>query len=130
MLFLTKEQVLHLHKWCLVAYGGLGGIRDENMLCSAIAQPMQTFGGELLYSSVADQAGAIGYSIVQNHPFVDGNKRVGAICIEAHVAQNGYTTTWSNMEYESTILAVAEGIMSRSELSLWIESKIDPDNQM
>jgi death-on-curing protein len=77
MRFLTLIEVLELHRRVLEQFGGALGIRDVGLLESAIAQPRMTFGEEDLYPSLLEKAAAIGFSIIMNHPFVDGNKRTG-----------------------------------------------------
>jgi death on curing protein len=73
--YLSKAEVLQIHRWALEAFGCPAGIRDEGLLDSALAQPEATFGGADLHATVAAKAGALGYSLLKNHAFVDGNKR-------------------------------------------------------
>ena len=75
--YLTLEEVLELHRLALAQAGGLAGVRDLGALDSALAQPQMAFGGQELYPSLREKAAALGFSLVCNHPFVDGNKRVG-----------------------------------------------------
>ena len=75
---LTKRQVLLLHEQLLQEFGGTPGVRDEGLLDSALAAPFQTFDGQSLYPSVQAKAAQLGFGLVCNHPFVDGNKRIGA----------------------------------------------------
>jgi death-on-curing protein len=82
MHYLTLNQVLEVHERILAQTGGGTGIRDIGGLESAVAQPKMTFGGEELYPSIVEKAAAVGFSIIQNHPFVDGNKRTGHAVIE------------------------------------------------
>jgi death-on-curing protein len=82
MRFLTLIEVLELHRRVIEQSGGAFGIRDIGLLESAIAQPRMTFGGEDLYPSLLEKAAALGFSIIMNHPFVDGNKRTGHAAIE------------------------------------------------
>ncbi|MFN5897887.1 MAG: type II toxin-antitoxin system death-on-curing family toxin, partial [Planctomyces sp.] len=77
MLFLTVSDVLESHQCQIEIYGGSPGIRDRGLLESAIAQPQTTFGGQYLHADVFEMAAAYLYHLVMNHPFVDGNKRVG-----------------------------------------------------
>ena len=74
---LTKRQVLLLHEQLLQEFGGTPGVRDEGLLDSALAAPFQTFDGQSLYPSVQAKAAQLGFGLVCNHPFVDGNKRIG-----------------------------------------------------
>ena len=82
------EDVLLLHEFSIKDFGGASGIRDIGLLESAIARPFQTFGGEDLYPSPFDKAAAIGESLIENHPFIDGNKRTGMLAIVALLKEN------------------------------------------
>lgn len=73
---LSKEQVLRLHNALLETFGGTAGIRDDGLLESALNAPFATFGGQYLYPSVQAKAAQLGFGLVCNHPFVDGNKRI------------------------------------------------------
>jgi death-on-curing protein len=77
MITLTKEQVLRLHTQLIEATGGLNGLRDEGLLDSALASPFHTFDGEELYPSVVAKVARLAHSLICNHAFVDGNKRIG-----------------------------------------------------
>ena len=90
---LTLVEVLELHRRIIEQSGGAAGVRDLGALESAIAQPLMTFGGEDLYLSVAKKAGALGFSLIMNHPFVDGNKRIGHGAMEVFLILNGLEIT-------------------------------------
>ena len=75
MRYLTVTEVLDLHRRLIEQSGGSRGLRDRGVLVSAVRQPQMQFGGEELYASIAEKAAALGYALIQNHPFVDGNKR-------------------------------------------------------
>ena len=77
MIFFESEQVIKLHSSLIAKTGGMDGVRDENLLDSALKSPFQTFGGNELYSDIFDKASKLCYSLVENHPFADGNKRIG-----------------------------------------------------
>jgi len=77
MRYLSLIEVLELHRRIINQSGGTLGIRDFGLLESAIAQPRMTFGGEDLYPSLVEKAAALGFALIMNHPFVDGNKRIG-----------------------------------------------------
>jgi death on curing protein len=77
MRYLTVEEVLALHSRLIATSGGSLGVRDQNALDSAVAQPQMTFDGLDLYTTIARKASALGHSLISNHPFIDGNKRVG-----------------------------------------------------
>lgn len=77
MRYLGLREVLELHRLLLERTGGLAGVRDLGLLESAVAQPLMSFGGQELYPAVAEKAAALGFSLIKNHPFNDGNKRIG-----------------------------------------------------
>ena len=89
--YLTLEEVLELHRLALEQAGGLAGVRDLGGLDSALAQPRMTFAGQQLYPSLAEKAAALGFSLGCNHPFVDGNKRMGFAAAYVFLAINGLT---------------------------------------
>ena len=118
---LSLREILTLHERIAASSGGGIGVRDLGLLESAIAQPRQSFDGADLYPSILDKAAALGFSLVSNHPFVDGNKRVGHAALEVFLMLNGYELEASVDEQERIILAVAAGDMSREEFSVWVE---------
>jgi len=87
MRYLSVEEILSLHSLLIAQSGGSQGLRDRGVLESAVAQPQAGFGGEDLYPSLATKAAALGHSLIQNHAFVDGNKRIGHAGMEVLVAQ-------------------------------------------
>jgi death on curing protein len=124
MRYLTIEEVLSLHRKVIGLSGGSPGLRDRGALESAIAQPEMTFGGENLYPSIAEKAEALGHSLIQNHAFVDGNKRVGHAAIEVFLVLNGYEIDASTDEQEQVVLSVASGQMDRAAFSEWLKQHI------
>jgi death-on-curing protein len=99
-------------------------VRDLGTVESAVAQPRQTFGGTDLYPGLAGKAAALGYSLIQNHPFVDGNKRAGHAAMLAFLRLNGRTLEATVDETERTILQVASGALDRTGLQAWVESHL------
>lgn len=83
-------EVLALHHLVVEQSGGSAGLRDRGILESAVAQPGMTFGGVDLYSALVEKAAALGFSLIKNHPFVDGNKRIGHAAMETHLVLNGH----------------------------------------
>ena len=104
--------------------GGMSGLRDPNGLESALAQPRMTFGGEDLYPSLVDKAATLGFSLIRNHPFVDGNKRIGHAVMEAFLVLNGYEIQASVDEQERIILRLAAGELDRAAFTAWLRSRI------
>ena len=89
MIRLSKPQILLLHEQLIAETGGSSGLRDEGMLDSALNAPFQTFGGEDVYPSLQQKAARLCFSLVKNHPFVDGNKRIGAHAMLVFLTLNG-----------------------------------------
>jgi death-on-curing protein len=122
--YLTLEEVLELHRLTLEQSGGLGGVRDIGGLESALAQPLMAFGGQELYPSLAEKAAALGFSLVCNHPFLDGNKRVGHAAMETFLVFNGWELTAGVDEQEQVILRLAAGKLRREEFAAWVQSHL------
>ena len=122
--YLSLAQILHLHEAQIDAFGGAGGIRDKKGLKSAVARPTMTFAGEDLYPDVAAKAAALMHSLVLNHPFVDGNKRVGAAAAELMALLNGYELNASDDELEDLTLSVAKGEMDIEPLTIWLRQHV------
>jgi len=124
--FIGLDEVLELHRLLLAQSGGMPGVRDLAMLESAVAQPLMTFGGQELYPSVADKAAALCFSLVMNHPFADGNKRVGHAAMETFLVLNGHELSCSVSEQEKTILDLASGLLKRDEFATWVKAHMVP----
>jgi death-on-curing protein len=113
--FLTTDEVLELHRESIDRYGGSHEIRDPGLLNSALAMPGASFGGNYLHPNLASMAGALLFHLVQNHAFVDGNKRIGAIAARVFLMLNGATFDPELDEYEKLVLAVARGELSKEQ---------------
>ena len=124
MRLLTLREGLELHRQVLEQSHGLFGIRDLGGLQSALAQPRMTFDGEDLYPTLIEKASALGFSIIQNHPFIDGNKRTAHAAMEIFLILNGSEIRAEVNEQEATILKVASGAMSREEFTTWLRSHV------
>ena len=122
--YLTLVEVLNLHRQIIEQSGGALGIRDLGALQSALAQPRMTFSGEDLYPTLADKAAALGFSIIMNHPFVDGNKRTGHAAMETFLVLNGLEISASVDEQEQVILALASGNSGRESFVEWLKQHI------
>lgn len=122
MRYLTLGEVVELHQRILVATGGASGIRDLGLLESALAQPKATFAGDDLHPTLIDKAAALGFSLVANHPFVDGNKRVGHAAMETFLVLNGYELDASVDEQEVLMLDLAAGMVDRAMLAIWLRA--------
>ena len=124
--YLSLAEVLKLHRLIIAKSGGSDGLRDLGMLESALGQPRQTFGGEDLYPSLTSKAAALGFSLIMNHPFIDGNKRVGHAATEVVLMLNGFELAAEIDDAEAEILAVAGGQRTRAEFQAWIEKHVRP----
>lgn len=120
MRYLTLDEIITLHDYHIQHSGGTSGIRDKGALESAISQPRVTFDGEELYPTILEKAAALGFSLIQNHAFVDGNKRIGHAAMEIFLVLNGYEIDASVDEQENIILQVASGKLGRDELKNWL----------
>ena len=120
MKFLSLFQILDLHRHIITQSGGSRGIRDFGALESALAQPQMTFEKKDLYPTLYDKAAAMAHSLVMNHPFVDGNKRVAHAAMEIFLLLNGYELEASVEEQEELFLQLAKGKISREELAKWL----------
>jgi death-on-curing protein len=100
------------------------GIRDLGAVESALAQPRMTFGGEELYSTLVDKAAAIGFSLIMNHPFIDGNKRIGHAAMEVFLVMNGLEIDASVDEQETIFLSLASGKLDREAFTQWLKCHV------
>jgi len=126
MRYLVLGEVVELHRRILEATGGASGIRDFGALESAIAQPKATFEGVDLYPTLVEKAAALGFSLVQGHAFVDGNKRVGHAAMETFLILNGSEIDAPVDDQERLILDLAAGRIGRSHLVDWLRQHVKP----
>lgn len=126
MRYLTLPELLRLYEKLMQRSGGAAGIREPGGVESALAQPQTTFGGEDLYPMLADKAAALGFSLIMNHPFIDGNKRIGHAAMELFLLLNGHEIVAPVDEQEVVVLQVAAGEMSRAAFTEWVGKHIRP----
>ena len=126
MRYLALAEVLELHRRIIESTGGADGVRDLGALQSALAQPAATYGGQDLYPSLPEKAAALGFSLIQNHAFVDGNKRVGHAAMETFLVLNGAELDSAVAEAERTILDVAAGHLKREAFTEWVSRHTRP----
>lgn len=124
MRYLSLAEVIELHRRVIDQSGGAPGLRDTGRLESAVAQPRISFGGRDLYPSLIEKAGALCFSLVQNHPFVDGNKRLGHAAMEVFLILNGHEIRAGVDEQETVIIGVASGQVSRESLVEWLNEHV------
>ncbi len=124
--FLTLDEVIGLHAACIERFGGSLGLRDSGLLVSALAMPEATFGGEDLHTTLHEKAAAYLFHLTQNHPFVDGNKRVGlAVCL-AFLRLNGVGIEATEDELVEVVLGVASGFWSKSSVAVFLGNHSKP----
>lgn len=127
MIWLSKDQVLYLHSELIKATGGLDGLRDDNLLQSALLSPMQTYNSVELFPSLIDKAVRLACGLTQNHPFIDGNKRIGAHAMLVTLKLNGISLSYTQQELSSVFLELASGEIAYEELKVWVQSHIDSE---
>ena len=124
MRYLTLTELLELYARVMEQSGGTVGIRDLNALESALAQPRITFGGKELYPTIVEKAATLGFLLIRNHPFLDGNKRIGHAAMETFLMLNGLEIEASVDEQERVILQVASGEMGREAFTEWLRGHV------
>jgi death-on-curing protein len=124
MRYVSLAEVVDLHRRLIDQTGGASGLRDLGRLESSIAQPRMSFGGRDLYPTLIEKAAALSFALIQNHPFVDGNKRLGHAAMEVFLVLNGHEIKADVDEQETIILGVASGQVSRQGLSEWLTDHV------
>ena len=124
MITLSIAQVKRLHTKLIHATGGLDGLRSEALLASALSSPFQTFGGVELYASTTEKIARIAYSLVRNHPFVDGNKRIGVYVMLTLLEANRIVADFSDEDIIAMGLQLADGSMDYDRLLQSILARI------
>ena len=120
MIKFSKEKVKLLHQLMAEATGGSVGVRDEGLLDSAIENAFATFGGDELYPSKEEKAASLAYSLISDHAFVDGNKRIGVYVMLSFLELNGIRIEASDDDVIKLGLGTADGSMKRDEILEWI----------
>lgn len=123
MIRLNEELVIALHSLVSEVSGGGEGLRDIALLDSAIESAYQTFGGEELYPTIIEKVARIAYSIISNHAFVDGNKRIGVLTLLTILRVSGINMSITNQDVVELGLSLADGRMGYSDLVDWIEKR-------
>ncbi len=118
--FLNLGEILEIHRDQLARYGGASGLRDLNLLKSAVAMPQATFDGEFLHPDIFEMAAAYLFHIVGNHPFLDGNKRVGAVACLVFLELNGYEFTAPEKELADIVFALARGDVTKADIAVFV----------
>ncbi len=122
MRFLDLHEVLVIHQDQISRYGGSTGIRDMGLLTSAIAMPAATFKGEFLHTDIFEMAAAYLFHLVKNHPFLDGNKRVGTVSALIFLDLNGYECLAPDNELTDMVIGTATGMKNKSDIALFLRT--------
>ncbi len=117
---LSAETIITLHSELITQTGGLDGVRDANLLDASVNSPFHTFDGRYLYPTLQAMAAHLAFSLIKNHPFLDGNKRTGILSMLVFLEINGLSITCSDDELITIGLALADSSMNESELIDWI----------
>ena len=125
MKVLTKRQILLLHSALIRQSGGSDGIRDEGLLDSAVSTPFQTFADQELYPSLLEKAARLGFGLICNHPFIDGNKRIGTHAMLVFLDINQITLSYEDDDLIETILRVASGTLDYNGLLGWLQEHLE-----
>ena len=121
---IDKEMVLLLHQLMAQATGGSIGVRDDGLLESALESCFATFDGQELYPTKIEKAAKLGYSLVSNHAFIDGNKRIGIYVMLTFLEINGIKVSAENQDIVNIGLSLADGTMKYQDLVDWIKIHI------
>ena len=124
--YLTIQEVLEIYHNAMEQSGGLAGVRDIGALESSLAQPQMVFGGQELYPDMVEKAAVLGFLLIQNHPFLDGNKRTGHAAMETFLVLNGLEITADLEEQVTIILQVAASQMKRDQFVEWVRKYVGP----
>ena len=128
VIFIPKELILLFHHNLIQTYGGIQGLRDESLLDSALEQPQATFDGNFLHDTLIKMAAAYGYHLCNNHPFIDGNKRIALVAMDVFLQRNGYHITASEKEVYSVVILLSSGQLTKIALSDWLVKNTVPIN--
>jgi len=118
---ISEKEALEIHAILIERFGGSDGIRDKELLDSALNRPYQTFDGQELYPSPIDKAAAILESIVKNHPFVDGNKRTGYVLARLFMMNNQLIIDADHEQKYQLVISISKGELSFDQIREWLE---------
>lgn len=121
MIWVTADDVIALHAHVIEKSGGLDGLRDRNILESAVSAPLQSFGGKELFPTDLEKIARIGFGLATNHAFLDGNKRIGAMVVQLLLKWNGYVLQLRQGELADMFIAIADGSAQEQDLLHWIK---------
>ncbi len=124
MKILTRNQIILLHRQLIRRFGGFDGIRSEELLDSAVNTPFQTYAGAELYPTILEKAARLCFGIVKNHPFIDGNKRMGAHVMLVFLTINGIELSYSDDELIQLIVSLASGSAEYDTILSWLRDHV------
>ncbi|SRR6266487_1353600 len=126
MIYLTTTEVIQLHDWVIQQSGGRPGVRDINLIDSAVHQPQATFAGQELNPTLVQKAAALGFSLVKNHGFIDGNKRIAHAATETFLVLNGFEVKAAVDDQEVIFQLLAGGTLSHGDFTAWVRAHTVP----
>lgn len=129
IIWIERPLAIAIHERQLAEHGGGNGVRDENLLDSALARPQQRHAYGDPPPDLADLAASLAYGLARNHPFVDGNKRTAAVACETFIMLNGAILQADDLELYPRYLALAEGSLSEAEFADWLRQHISLDGK-
>ena len=121
MNYLYPKQIVYLHQRIVTVSGGSGGLRSKHLLESAVYRPQASFGGQDLYPDVFIKAAVLGHSLILNHPFVDGNKRIGFEAMRLTLRLNGHDVRAGASEKFNFVMAVADKKIDEHQIAEWLK---------
>ena len=124
MIWITADDVIALHSRVIEKSGGLDGLRDRDILESAISAPLQSFDGKELFPTDLEKIARVGFGLAANHAFLDGNKRIGAMVVQLLLKWNGYALHLQQGELADMFIAIADGSAKEDDLLLWIKQHL------
>ena len=125
-IFLRVEEVIEIHAELIEEFGGSHGLRDRGLLESAVHEPMAQFGGQFLHADLIEMAAAYLFHLVKNHPFVDGNKRIGAAAASVFLRMNDVQLVAVEPEFSDLVLAVAQSLAGKKEIIAFLRGNTRP----
>ena len=125
MICLKREEILLIHEKLIERYGSSYGIRDENLLDSALNIPFQSFGGVEFYPTILEKAVRLCFGLVKNHPFVDGNKRIGTMALLSTLDLNNISIRTNDAELVEVILSLSSGEIDYDYLLRWVQERVE-----
>ncbi len=126
IVFIPKELILYFYEQLLQTYGGTYGIRDEKLLDSSLEQAKATYDGDFLHDTLMKMAAAYGYHLCNNHPYIDGNKRIALVAMDVFLQRNGFEIIASEKETYKIMIQLSSGLLSKKDLMTWLENNTSP----